>query len=167
MIDIKEVVTALRLRRHFNLLRYNIHPICELISKLTEGTGYLGTRSLLEIDEVLDLNMKVLSAKRITDCNSPDWQIETDLILHTNLLQANIIDLTRPRKRAGQELRQLLQRGLKTLFDVLTDSRQSWSKLLKITIKQVTKSVMIIGQLYRDNPPQITGIISKIYQNGR
>jgi hypothetical protein len=87
MIEVKEVVTALRLRRHFLLSRYRQHPISDLIAKLTEGNGYLSSGPLLEIDEITTLNLAVLSKKRKADYNSPDWLIETDLNMHTNLLQ--------------------------------------------------------------------------------
>jgi hypothetical protein len=168
MLDIKEVVTALRLHRHFILLRNNnLHPMSELIAKLSEGIGYLGIKPLLEVDEILKLNLKALNLKRLNDYKAPDWILETDLILQANLLQSNILDLTRPRKRGSQELRQLTQRGLMTLTDVHNNSRQCWAKLLKITDKSVTKAITIIGRLYRDQPLPNQGLATKILYNGR
>lgn len=97
MIEIQEVVAALRLRRHFYLLKNDVHPISGLLKKLVEGTGYLGGKPVIDIDEVLEKNMLCLSQKRKTDFNAPEWQLESDLILQAKLLDTNIKDLIRPR----------------------------------------------------------------------
>jgi hypothetical protein len=164
MIDIREVVTALRLRRHFLLIKSNIHPLSNLLKKLMLSTGYLGSAPCLDIEEIVACNMKVLSNKRKNDCNIPDWLIETDLVLHSNLANANIWDLTRPRKRQGQELRQLRRRGMNTFSDVLQNARQNLATLLKISDKRVTSALAIMGRIYGNTqlPEPVPGALAKI-----
>jgi hypothetical protein len=154
MIHIREVVTALRLRRHFALIKNDLHPMSLLLKKLTENTGYLASAPSLDIDEVLNMNMKILSEKRKNDCEIPAWLIETDLVLQSNLLQSHILDMTRPRKWQGPELRQLHRRGIKTLYDTL-DNRQNLSLLLKISDKRLTNAIAILGRVYSNVPPPI------------
>jgi hypothetical protein len=152
MIDIKEVVTSVRLRRHFALLQYNLHPLSDLLHKLTDEIGYLGTQPLLNIEEILTLNIKALSDKRKADCNGPEWQIESDLILHSNLLTANIVDMIRPRKRESPEYRKLQRLGMKTFEDILRNPRQSLAVLTKISEKSLVNVITIMGRLYRGVP---------------
>jgi hypothetical protein len=152
MIDIKEVVTSVRLRRHFALLQYNLHPLSDLLHKLTDEIGYLGTQPLLNIEEILTLNIKALSDKRKADCNGPEWQIESDLILHSNLLTANIVDMIRPRKRESPEYHKLQRLGMKTFEDILRNPRQSLAVLTKISEKSLVNVITIMGRLYRGVP---------------
>ncbi len=162
MLSIKEVTTSLRLRRHFTLLKYNIHPMSILIRKLTEGTGYLGTKPLLEIDEILGLNLITLHNKRVADYKMPDWNIESDLTLHANLLQTNIIDLVRPRKRASQEAQQLFRRGLKTFADVVRNPIRNLTILSKIADKNMVNAINIVGRTYINMPLPNLNPISKL-----
>ncbi len=71
MIDLKEEVTALRLKRHFLLTCHNIHPMGGLIKRLVEDSTYFGLQPQLEIDEIVKLNMAALVRKRIEDCKVP------------------------------------------------------------------------------------------------
>jgi hypothetical protein len=162
MLSIKEVVTSLRLRRHFILLKHNVHPMSILIQKLMEDTGYLGGKPTLAIDDILELNMKTLSNKRMADYKVPDWNIESDLTLHMNLLQSNVIDLVRPRKRAGQEFQQLTRRGIKTFSDVVRSSVQSLTTLGKIADKNMANAIRIIGRIYRNTPLPNLSPVSKL-----
>jgi hypothetical protein len=152
MIDIKEVVTSLRLRRHFTLVKHHVHPLSELLSKLTEELGYLGTQPLLNIDEILNMNLKAISDKRKADCNAPVWQIESDLILHSNLLSANIIDMIRLRKRESTEYRKLQRMGMKTFSDILRNPRQSLAVFTKISERTLVNVITIMSRLYSRIP---------------
>jgi len=104
MININEVATSLRLRRHFYLCRHGIHPLCNLIEKLQANIGYLGAVPQLDIDEIVTVNSNALTKKRKKDCEAPDWQVEADLILHSNLATAKINELVRVRKRQSAEM---------------------------------------------------------------
>jgi len=149
MIEIQEVVAALRLRRHFYLLKNDVHPISGLLKKLVEGTGYLGGKPVIHIDEVLEKNMLCLSQKRKTDFNAPEWQLESDLILQAKLLETNIKDLIRPRKRASREAAQLNRLRVMTLGG-LADQSAAIRKLAKIADKNLEKGITVIGRLYQD-----------------
>jgi hypothetical protein len=107
MIEIKEVVSALRLKRHLYLMEQDVHPLHGLLKKLTQNTTYLCQEPELEIDEIVNLNLKTLVCKRISDCKAPEWELESDLTLHTYLLGAKISDMTRLRKRQSNEANQL------------------------------------------------------------
>lgn len=152
MLDIKEVVTTVRLRRHFSLTRLNLHPMSVLIGKLSEGIGYLGTKPRMDLDEILTLNLKVLSEKRKMDLNAPDWLIESDLVLHSNLLQANIIDMIRIRKQQSPEIQLLSRRDIKTFADVLRNPRQNAALLIKLSDKKLTNAITKICRLYSNQP---------------
>ncbi len=150
MVDIQEVVTALRLRRHFYLLKNNIHPISCLLNKLVEGTGYLGAKPVIDIDEVLEKNMICLSQKRKEDLRVPDWQIESDLILQANLLETNIRDLIRPRMLASRQAVQLNRLRIRTLGG-LVDQRHAINLLTKIADKNPVKGITIISRILENN----------------
>jgi hypothetical protein len=63
MVDLWEVVSALRLRRHLYLLNNNIHPLSELLRKLTEENDYLSLKPAVDIDVIVGSNLSVLHKK--------------------------------------------------------------------------------------------------------
>jgi hypothetical protein len=152
MIDLTEVAAALRLRRHFSLTEKNIHPLSILISKLTAETSYLSAEPLMDLDEILKLNMGVLREKRLKDCIAPEWQLESDLILHENLLHTNINDLIRPRKKQGNEIRILQRRGAATLSEVIRTQELNLPTLRKILLKDLLPVINVIARYYRNIP---------------
>jgi hypothetical protein len=131
MVEIKKVVTALRIRRHLWLLEYNVHPLHDLLHLLIDPGDYLCTKLELDIDEITQLNLLTLQAKRLKDYESPEWLLETDLILHASLIRTRLENLVRPRKLNGTELRELKRLGASTLQDVLTAPRHYFDKLAK------------------------------------
>ncbi len=152
MIDLKEVVTAIRLRRHFYLLKHNIHPLHDLLRRLTENTTYLSNKPTIDIDEIVTLNLSILKEKRIKDCIAPDWELESDLILHQNLLEVKLIDIIRPRKRQSSEANLLRRQGNYTLRDVLQNQGQSLRTIQKISIKELVSVIKEMATLYRTLP---------------
>ncbi len=165
MIDLKEVVIALRLKRHFYLLQHNVHPLHILLRKLTENVTYLGQKPALEIDEIVGLNLLTLKEKRIKDCIAPDWELESDLILHQNLLGSKVIDLIRPRKLQSSEVRLLRRQGNHMFTDVIQHQRQSLRALLKICIKELVPVIKIMARLYRALPLPIFQNYAKLKDN--
>lgn len=152
MIDLAEVATTLRLRRHFSLTGEVIHPMSELIRKLMIGTSYLSGGPILDLDEIVTLNMHVLRAKRIKDCDAQEWQLESDLVLHANLLDVNVRDLTRPRKIQGNELRTLQRRGINTLREIVITQNMNLQILRNIALKELLTVINVIARFYRDTP---------------
>jgi len=161
MLDLREVVAGLRLRRHFILLNRNIHPLHILLNKLLEGTSYLSDAPSLNLDPVVNCNMKVLAMKRLADCLAPEWQLEGDLILHTNMLRAKTRDLIRVRKRNSNEAAQLGRRALNTLWDVVQSHRQNLNILIKITHKETVTIIKTLARIYVNTaiPPPLTNKI--------
>ncbi len=152
MIDLKEVVTSLRLRRHFYLRRHRIHPISLVIAKLVEETGYIGTSPLLDVDEITALNLTALSDKRIRDLKMPDWQLESDLVLHANLARAKISDLVRPRKKLGNEMNYLQLTGMTSFSEIVRNGGRPLAMLLKIAIKDLQPALKKVANYYRNDP---------------
>ncbi len=152
MIDLTEVAVALRLRRHFSLIQSNIHPLSMLIWKLIEGTGYLSTEPVMDLDEILQLNMGELRAKRLKDCGAPEWQLESDLILHENLLYTHISEITRPRKKQSNEFRTLQRRGIATLNEVIRTQELNLPTLRKMLLKDLFPVINVIARYYRNIP---------------
>ncbi len=151
MIDLQEVVAALRLRRHFTLLNQDIHPLHDLLGKLTERTSYLSSCPNMNLDHIVGCNMKTLACKRLADCTAPEWQLEGDLILHANLLGTNIADLTRFRKRNSNESAQLRRRAMNTLWDIIKNQRQNLNILIKIADKKLVTVIKILARVYKES----------------
>jgi hypothetical protein len=151
MIDIQEVVTALKLRRHFFLTTHNVHPMHDLISKLTEQATYLSNKPMVELDQIVTINMNTLRNKRLKDCQAPEWLMEGDLILHTNLLNANVTDFIRIRKRLSNEAQQLRRRDMIRLSDVILN-QQNLGLFCKIVQKELLPIIRLLARLYRDSP---------------
>ncbi len=166
MIDIKEVTTALRLKRHFQLISHNVHPMSELIRKLIEDSTYLGLQPQLEIDEIVTLNMVALHKKRIQDCKVPLWQIESDVILHSNLAKAKIIDLIRPRKRQSAEANLLRRNSITYFKDAVLNGGRLLTTLLKIAIKDVEPALRAMATLYARTDMPDDEQLSKIRDKG-
>jgi len=152
MIDLKEVVTALRLKRYFYLLKYNVHPLHLLLRKLTENITYLEADLAVNIDEIVHQNLLALKDKRIKDCNAPEWELESDLILHQYLLGTNIKDIIRPRKRRSNEANLLRRLGNYTLRNVMQNRGRALGTLLKISIKEIVPAITTMARLYRTDP---------------
>jgi len=146
MVEIKKVVTALRIRRHLWLLEYNVHPLHDLLHLLIDPGDYLCTKLELDIDEITQLNLLTLQAKRLKDYESPEWLLETDLILHASLIRTRLENLVRPRKLNGTELRELKRLGASTLQDVLTAPRHYFDKLAKIIRNELKKVIAVIAR---------------------
>jgi hypothetical protein len=162
MIEIKEVVTALRLKRHLYLMEHDVHPLHGLLKKLTENMTYLSHAPELEIDEIVNLNIKMLVQKRLRDCRAPDWELESDLTLHTYLLGAKISDCTRLHKRQSNEANQLRLRNIHTVKDMLLAQRQSLKTTLKIAIKDIVPVLTIMARLYNVLPLPEEAVSKKI-----
>jgi exonuclease III len=137
MLDIRQVVTALRLRRHLLLMENNLHPMHDLINNLVDPSDYMSNKIELDVDEITKLNLCTLQAKRLRDCTAPNWQLESDLILQGSLLPTRIENLVRPRKLRGAELSELKRRGMQTLQDVLASQRDTHllSKIIRTELK--------------------------------
>jgi hypothetical protein len=149
MIDIKEVVAALRLKRHLTLTVNDVHPMHKLINILNDEDSYFINKSILNIDEVTDTNLAVLSAKRIKDYEAPNWILESDLLLHKYLLHAKLTTLVRQRKRGGREERSLLNLGIYTLAEAIRGPISNVNKLLTIAHKTLHNAIKIVNTLYR------------------
>ncbi len=152
MIDLWEVAAALRLRRHLFLVENSVHPLSKLICKLITDSGYLSNKTELSIDEILNQNLELLYKKKIADCQAPEWQLESDLVLHRNLLQASVMDSTRPRKRNSKELSYLRRNEMRTLADVVQHQGRALKALLQIAHKQLIPVITIIARTYKDAP---------------
>jgi hypothetical protein len=153
MIDLKEVISSVRLRRHFILLKESIHPLSELLTKLLNGTCYLSTKPELEVDEIVGLNMQLLHKKRIRDCQAPIWELEADMILHCNLLDCKISEIVRPRKRQSNEIQTLRRGGVYSLRDAVRNQGRNLNILNKIARKELLPIITIIARLYSGIPP--------------
>ncbi len=152
MIDLKEVITAVRLRRHFTLVSRNVHPLSQLLTKLMEGTSYLSTKPLIDIDEILTANMMTQFQKRLRDCKMPNWMLESDRILHANLLKAKTVDMVRPRKRQSTEMNYLIRMSAFTLAEIVRNQGRPLTVLQRIAQKDLLPAIMIIARLYKDTP---------------
>jgi hypothetical protein len=152
MIELSEVVTALRLKRHFHLLDQNTHPLSNLVKKLVTGIGYLGTELNLDLDKITKLNLRVLVEKRLKDCKAPIWQLESERILHANILTCKLTDMARPGKRLGAEINTLHRRGMFTFKDIIMNYELNGTLLRKITQKDLIPIIEIITRLYRGTP---------------
>ncbi len=122
MVDIRQVIAALRLRRHLLLVQHDMHPLHNLFQCLIDVDDYIGDKLELEIDEVAKLNLVILKNKRLRDYMAPEWQLENDLILQASLLTTKIENLIRPRKLGGTEMRNLKRNGIFTLQDAVIDA---------------------------------------------
>jgi hypothetical protein len=162
MIDLREVVTSVRLRRHFVLLDEDIHPLSQLVSKLLDGTSYLGIKPDLEVDEITRLNMEALRIKRIHDCNSHSWDLETDRILHCNLLDTNIQEIVRPRKMLSNEIQALRRNMINSLRDVILNPDRNLNILTKIAQKELLPVIKIMARIYRNTPLPTEDFTNKI-----
>jgi exonuclease III len=146
MVDIRQVTAALRLRRHFILIEQDVHPLHHFINRLVKADEYLNTSMELEIDEVVKANLNALKSKRLKDCQSPDWQLESDLILQTNLLSTRIENIVRPRKINSRDYHQLKRLGFVTLRDVLLAQRSNITKLVGISLKELKQVLSIMAR---------------------
>ncbi len=144
MIDIKQVVSAMRLRRHFLMTESNIHPMHELIHHLTQDNDYLDDRVELEIEEITKLNLTLLKNKKIGDYKAPEWQLESDIYLQSNLLNVKLGNLVRTRKLRSREAIELQMRGIHRLQDALQARPSLTRKLISIVHKDLTKIITII-----------------------
>ncbi len=162
MIDLKEVVSAVRLRRHFVLLNENIHPLSQLLVKLLNGASYLSTKPDLEIDQIVSLNMELLCKKRIQDCVRQDWELEADMILHCNLLEAKIVDIVRPRKRRSTDMQLLRRNAIFTLKDAVQHHVRIINVLTRIAQRELLPVIKIITGLYRATPLPVGEYSNKI-----
>jgi hypothetical protein len=153
MIDIKKLVSALRLWRHLILVENNLHPLHDLIKALIQDNDYLGDKIALDIDEITKLNTSVLQNKRIEDLKLPEWQLESDLILQTNILSTSIASLTRPRKVRSREAADLRRLGIGTLFELVQNHRPQINKLKKIARTECLRIVNIIFDLDNGQMP--------------
>jgi exonuclease III len=153
MIDIKKVVTALRLRRHLTLINENVHPLHELINSLTADNDYFSTQVLLYIEEVTKLNLNVLQEKRLKDLEAPDWQLESDLFMHEAVLKTRLANLVRPRKLRSREATRLLSQGDSTLSDLMRNHFANINPLKMIVRKEMQKIISILARLYGVQPP--------------
>jgi hypothetical protein len=149
LVDLKEVVTALRLKRHFYLLEHEIHPLASLISALLEGTDYLSAKPELNIDDITSHNLSALLRKRLSDCVGPDWQLESDLHLHSNLIYTKVNNIARPRKRQSAEMAYLRRNDVITFADAISNGGRSLTMLLKIAQKELTRALRVIADRYR------------------
>ncbi len=132
MLDIKQVSAALRLRRRLNLIENNLHPLHDLLQCLCNDNDYFEAETVLDIEEVTRINLKELQFKKYKDYESPEWQLETDLTLQSNIIMSKVTSLVRPRKLRSREALELNRRGLYTLHDVLLAPRAHADKLVKI-----------------------------------
>jgi hypothetical protein len=155
LTDIKQVVQALRLRRHCKLATENVHPLAELIRALTNDNEYLLTKTELEIEEITDQNVKTLAEKRTQDCCAPNWELETDLILHYHLLNSRIALLVKANKLESREMVVLRRLNINRLYDVTQTPIQAYNTLIKISNKKLTNAIKIIFRTYnsRAMPP--------------
>jgi retron-type reverse transcriptase len=149
MLDIKEVLRALRLKRHLTLMHNDVHPMHNLLNILCDDGNLFLDKAVLGVDDVTDLNLLTLSEKRLKDYVSPVWQLEGDLILHNQLLYAKIKTLVRPRKRNGREFRSIVNAGIFNLADAITGPPSWVRKLSMISHKCLNIAIRIIDTLYR------------------
>jgi hypothetical protein len=162
MIDLKEVVATLRLRRHFFLISHHIHPLSDLVKKLMEDCDYFTMEPVVGIDEVVQANMTVLYKKRLKDCAAPDWQLETDLLLHSNLLKCKVANLARPRTRQGNDINFLRRNQIYTLADAVREGGRPLASLLRIAQKEILPALRVIANIYRNLPQPALDISHKI-----
>jgi len=149
MVDIKQVVTALRIRRHLTLVDTDIHPMHGLIHCLSNNEDYLSSKTHLDIDEVTNINLRVLQQKRFQDLQLPLWQLEADLIMQKSLLRMRVENLVRPKKLNGRELRDLQRAGgFLVLRDVLQAHGAQLTKLLKIVRPELKNIINIMLRNY-------------------
>ncbi len=165
MVDIKEVVSSLRLRRHLYLCRHEIHPLSDLIKKLVAEAGYLGTQPQLDIDEVVKLNMMNYVKKKFRDCEVPAWILENDLILHSNLANTRIVDLVRTRKRQGAEFNSIRINAGPLFADVVRNGGRALTTLLKIANKEIMPALKKIAECYGNLPMPNSDQIDRIRNN--
>jgi hypothetical protein len=150
MIDLTEAVTAMRLRRFFYLQSSPIHPLGELLEKLTDGVSYLNCKPNLDVDEIVNLSLEALRVKRTNDCKAQYWELESDLTLHINLLNTKIVDFVRPQKLQSREMLTLINRDMRSLKDVILNQNHNLALLCKITKKEFNSVIKIIARCYRD-----------------
>jgi hypothetical protein len=146
MIDIKQVVAALRLRRHLILINSDVHPLHHLINCLIDTNDYLSTSMELDLDEVTRENLNVLRTKCLKDYGAPEWQLEADLILQMNLLSTSIRNIVRPRKLNSKEYHLLRTVGMSTLYDVLVAENVQINRLINISRPELKKVLTIMAR---------------------
>jgi hypothetical protein len=146
MIDIRQVVAALRLRRHLILTDTDVHPLHHLINCLVDTEDYLSTSTEIDLDEVIKANLNVLRTKRLQDYESPEWQLEADLILQTNLLSTKIYNIVRPKKLNSREYNLLRNSGMNTLRDVLEAHNAHTNRLINISRPELKKVLTIMAR---------------------
>ncbi len=143
MLDLRQVITALRLRRHLILLENNTHPLHDLILALTYDNDYISDQVFMDIDEIINFNLTTLQKKKLSDYEAPEWQLEADLLLQTSLLNTKITNITRPRKLGGREITTLSRRGYVTLHDIISRGSHV-NALIKIARKELIRIIPII-----------------------
>jgi hypothetical protein len=146
MVDIRQVTAALRLRRHFILIEKDVHPLHHLINSLIDTDDYLSTSVEIDLDEVTSANLNILRSKRLKDCEAPEWQLEADLILQTNLLGAKLKNIVRPRKLNSRDYFILRNSGMSTLYDVLTAQNMYYNRLINISRTELKKVLTIMAR---------------------
>jgi hypothetical protein len=166
MVDIKQVVTSVRLRRHFTLLEQDIHPLHHLINCLIDPEDFLCTSVELEIDEVTAMNLSCLRSSRLKYYEAPEWQLETDLMLQIGLLKTKIENVVRPRKLHSRELTYLKRLGYRKVQDLIAAQGTHVTKLIKISRSELTKGIAILARV--NNIAQHEVPIGKLrYRDGR
>ncbi len=165
LVDVKEVVTALRLKRHFYHLEQRIHPMAFLLNKLLEDTDYLSAKPGLNIDEITNQNMTVLREKRLSDCVAPDWQLENDLYLHSSLIHTKVLNITRPKKRQSAEMAYLRRNNIATFADAINNGGRNLTTLVKIASKELTQALRVISDRYRGIQLPQENVSNKIKDN--
>ncbi len=147
MVDIKQVVAALRPRRHFKFLVNDVHPLHGLINNLIDTEDYLSNFIELDIDEITKMNLNLLQLKRLKYYESPEWQLESDLVLQAGLLRTKIENIVRPRKINSREHAMLRRLGLLRLEDVLLEGRTHIYKLINISRIELKKIIAIMARI--------------------
>ncbi len=117
---------------------------------MLEGTSYLSSKPILDLDEIVTLNMELLSKKRIRDCKQQEWELETDRILHCNLLGSRITDIARPRMLRSNLMQYFRRAGIYRLEEVVQLQGRALNTLLRVVHKDLLLAIKTVARIYKD-----------------
>jgi Reverse transcriptase (RNA-dependent DNA polymerase)/zinc-binding in reverse transcriptase len=154
MVELKEVVNALRLKRFAFLLMTDLHPIADLQRKL-QATRHLQCKVSLAIDDVTSSSVETLYTMHKAAYNSiAEIEATGDLVLHRKLLHSNIKDLIRPNLYHGIEANRLHKMGLlDQKFHQIRGQAEAVRLIYQICLPEVAAHLRLLVTLYTHQQP--------------
>jgi len=147
MLDLKKIVTRLRVRRVGALLEKDHHPINRLQLRLGVN-DFLRNTPRVKIDPPSESTMLSITKHNLKCLDNYDLdELEFDLLLQTKLCNTKIINIIGKQRRNNPLLARLRNLGADTIHDVLQIGDQAIDILTRVCEPQIRGILMALHQL--------------------